>query len=116
MESIGHKIRELREQKGLSQGDIEKTTGMLRCYISRVEHGYTVPSLETLERFAGVFDIPLYQLFISTAPSEDERSAPASQRERENEKFLQLLADCVRDMDRNKRALLLNLAEHLASK
>jgi transcriptional regulator with XRE-family HTH domain len=49
----------------MSQGDIEERTGLLRCYVSRVENGHTVPSLETLERFAGVLDVPLYQLFFN---------------------------------------------------
>jgi len=62
---IGTRLRQLREQKQLSQGDIEERTGLLRCYVSRVENGHTVPSLETLERFAGVLDVPLYQLFFS---------------------------------------------------
>src|SRR5438309_5138841 len=60
---IGARIRKLRQEKGLSQGDIEARTGLLRCYISRVEHGHTVPSLETMERFAAGLDVPLYQLF-----------------------------------------------------
>ncbi|MGA2074851.1 MAG: helix-turn-helix transcriptional regulator [Terriglobia bacterium] len=62
---IGSRLRQLREQKQLSQGDIEERTGLLRCYVSRVENGHTVPSLETLERFAGVLDVPLYQLFFT---------------------------------------------------
>jgi transcriptional regulator with XRE-family HTH domain len=62
---IGTRLRQLREQKQMSQGDIEDRTGLLRCYVSRVENGHTVPSLETLERFAGVLDVPLYQLFYS---------------------------------------------------
>jgi len=62
---IGTRLRQLREQKQLSQGDIEERTGLLRCYVSRVENGHTVPSLETLERFAGVLDVPLYQLVFS---------------------------------------------------
>jgi len=62
---IGTRLRQLREQKQMSQGDIEERTGLLRCYVSRVENGHTVPSLETLERFAGVLDVPLYQLFFS---------------------------------------------------
>ena len=60
---IGERLRQLREQKGFSQGDIENASGLLRCYISRVEHGHTVPSLETLERFAAALDVPLYRLF-----------------------------------------------------
>ena len=63
MPAIGVRIRELREKKGLSQGDIEERTGLLRCYISRVENGHTVPSLETLERFAGALEVPFYRFF-----------------------------------------------------
>src|SRR5215469_1909377 len=61
--SIGQRIRTLREQKGLSQGDISRQTGMLRSYISRVEHGHTAPSLETLQRFAWALGVPMYWLF-----------------------------------------------------
>jgi transcriptional regulator with XRE-family HTH domain len=60
---IGTRLRELREAKKLSQGDIEKRTGLLRCYISRVENGHTVPAIETLEKLASAMEIPLYKLF-----------------------------------------------------
>ncbi|HEV2617062.1 MAG TPA: helix-turn-helix transcriptional regulator [Candidatus Acidoferrales bacterium] len=60
---IGDRLRLLRETKKLSQGDIEKRTGLLRCYISRVENGHTVPAIETLEKLARAMEIPLYQLF-----------------------------------------------------
>jgi transcriptional regulator with XRE-family HTH domain len=60
---IGERLRALREEKHLSQGQIEKRSGLLRCYISRVENGHTVPSLETLEKMSRALEIPLYQLF-----------------------------------------------------
>ena len=60
---IGITIRGYRLQKGLSQGDIEKRTGLLRCYLSRVENGHTVPAIETLEKMARALECPLYQLF-----------------------------------------------------
>ncbi len=60
---IGDRLRELREGKKLSQGDIEKRSGLLRCYISRVENGHTVPAMETLEKLARALEVPLYQLF-----------------------------------------------------
>src|SRR5271168_4894844 len=60
---IGERLRELREDKKMSQGDIEKRTGLLRCYISRVENGHTVPAIETLEKLARALEVPLYQLF-----------------------------------------------------
>jgi transcriptional regulator with XRE-family HTH domain len=60
---IADRLREMREAKQLSQGDIEKRTGLLRCYISRVENGHTVPAIETLEKLARALEVPLYQLF-----------------------------------------------------
>ena len=60
---IGDRLRQLREEKNLSQGEIESRTGLLRCYISRVENGHTVPAFETIEKFARALEVPLYQLF-----------------------------------------------------
>ena len=60
---IGDRLRALREQKNFSQGEIEKRTGLLRCYVSRVENGHTVPAIETLEKFARALEVPMYQLF-----------------------------------------------------
>ncbi len=60
---IGTRLRKLRDDRNLSQGDIEKRTGLLRCYISRVENGHTVPCIETLEKLSAALEIPLYQLF-----------------------------------------------------
>jgi len=59
---IGDRLRALREEKKLSQGDMEKRTGLLRCYVSRVENGHTVPSIETLEKLARALEVPMYQL------------------------------------------------------
>ena len=60
---IGDRLRAIREEKKLSQGDIEHRSGLLRCYLSRVENGHTVPSVETLEKMARALEVPLYQLF-----------------------------------------------------
>jgi transcriptional regulator with XRE-family HTH domain len=60
---LADRLRDFREAKSLSQGDIEKRTGLLRCYISRVENGHTIPALETLEKIARAYEVPLYQLF-----------------------------------------------------
>src|ERR1700733_1254790 len=60
---IGDRLRTLREAKDYSQGEIEKRTGLLRCYISRVENGHTVPAIETLEKFARALEVPMYELF-----------------------------------------------------
>src|ERR1700686_1398427 len=60
---IGDRLRSLRVEKKLSQGDIEKRTGLVRPYISRVENGHTVPAIATLEKMARALEVPMYQLF-----------------------------------------------------
>lgn len=62
--NIGTTIRDCRLQKGMSQGDIEKRTGLLRCYLSRVENGHTVPSLDTLQKIAQALEMQLSQFFV----------------------------------------------------
>lgn len=63
LSKIGERIREFRQQRNLSQGDIEQKTGLLRCYLSRVENGHTTPSLQTLNKIARALDMPLAQFF-----------------------------------------------------
>jgi transcriptional regulator with XRE-family HTH domain len=70
---IGDRLKELREAKELSQGDIEKRTGLLRCYISRVENNHTVPAVDTLEKLARALEVPMYQLFHAGEASPDVR-------------------------------------------
>ena len=61
---IGDRLRWLREEKNFSQGEVEKRTGLLRCYISRVENGYTVPNVETLEKFARALEVPILPIVL----------------------------------------------------
>jgi transcriptional regulator with XRE-family HTH domain len=123
---IGTRLRQLREQKHMSQGDIEERTGLLRCYVSRVENGHTVPSLETLERFAAVLDVPLYQLFYSgeevpPTPSLtprktlEEITAENGAMEGDAQLLVKLtnVLTCLAEPDRN---VLLSLAKRLATR
>lgn len=119
---IGRRLRELREQKGLTQGDIEKATGLLRVYVSRVEHGHTIPSLETLERFASAFDIPLYQIFYTGELPATRLRPSASLEELAEEvgpsgteaRFLLKLRGLIGNISESERNFLLQLARRLA--
>ena len=115
---IGEKLKTLREQKKLSQGDIEKRTGLLRCYISRVENGHTVPSVDTLEKLARALEVPMYRLFTDedhvkkpNIPAEDIGSRAAnSKQEREVWAFAKYFSR-MRDKD---RGLLVHVASKMA--
>jgi transcriptional regulator with XRE-family HTH domain len=122
---IGKRLRQLREERNLSQGSIEKRTGLLRCYISRVENGHTVPSLETLERLAAALQIPLYQLFyegdappllpnLSERWSTEELTQHSGQ---EDElKFIEKVKQLLSGITESDRQLLLYVAQKLANR
>ena len=114
---IGNRLRTLREHKKLSQGDIEKRTGLLRCYISRVQNGYSVPSIETLEKMSRALGVPLYQLFYegndTPKPPKPVRKAPSRKSVKEGRmmaKFHRLLSRA----DESDRQLLLHMARKMA--
>ena len=122
---IGTRLKKLREERDLSQGDIEKRTGLLRCYISRVENGHTVPSLETLERLAAALELPLYQLFFEgdeppPLPNLSKRQTTEElvlDAEQEKElRFYEKVKRLLTRIDEKDRQLLLYMAQKLASR
>jgi len=119
---IGERLREMREEKKLSQGDIEKRTGLLRCYISRVENGHTVPAIETLEKLARALEVPLYQLFYE---GEQPPKLPNLLKRKtsdeivwgstgKNSVYLHKLVKCLSKTNDSDRKLLLAMAQKVA--
>lgn len=119
---IGERLRELREAKNFSQGDIEKRTGLLRCYISRVENGHTVPAIETLEKLARAMEIPMYALFYEGEKPPKPLDLPESKNGNGKEwgssgKDARLLTQFRRVLARTKerdKKLLLHMAQKMA--
>jgi transcriptional regulator with XRE-family HTH domain len=113
---IGERLRALREERKLSHGDIEERTGMLRCYVSRVERGHTVPAVETLEKFARALEIPLYKIFTDgELPEFSRRHLPAqSSRSRKETRFFSKFRPLFARMKEGDRALLMDLAREMA--
>jgi transcriptional regulator with XRE-family HTH domain len=110
---VGARIRSLREAKGLSQGDIERRSGLLRSYISRVEGGYTAPSLTTLEKFAKALEVESYQFLLNHAGKARAVALPA--RPALSRSAARLLQN-YEDLSPNNRRLLVSLASQLAKK
>jgi transcriptional regulator with XRE-family HTH domain len=114
---VGERLRAIREAKKLSQGDIENRTGLLRCYISRVENGHTVPAIETLEKFARAMGVPLYQIFYDGEKAKPLKVATNSNGPRPSTKQTRLaerVNDLVGRMRPRDRELLLIMARKLA--
>jgi transcriptional regulator with XRE-family HTH domain len=115
---VGERLRVLRESKDLSQGDIQKRTGLMRCYISRVENGHTVPAVETLYKFARALEVPMYRLFYEDPESPDAPNHPSFAKlddqsvrgGRHSARFIHLLAA----MTERNRQLLLSMARRMA--
>jgi transcriptional regulator with XRE-family HTH domain len=108
---IGKRLRELRAAKGFSQGDIEHRTGLLRCYLSRVENGHTVPSFETLERLARALEIETYQLFFEG--DKEPEAIPAKRGDLENARESKFIAT-FRNLNQKDQDLVLGLMGKLA--
>jgi transcriptional regulator with XRE-family HTH domain len=116
---IGDRLRELREAKILSQGDIEKRTGLLRCYISRVENNHTVPSVETLEKLARALEVPMYQLFHAGVASSDVRKLKLEDHDDwgltgRDRAYVSQLAKALSEMKPADRNLLLAMARKVS--
>ena len=122
---IGTRLKSLREERKLSQGDIEERTGLLRCYISRVENGHTIPSIETLERLASALEMPLYQLFFDgdeppPLPNLSKRKTTeelALDEESQRElRFFEKVKRLLGRINERDRQLLLYMAQKLANR
>jgi transcriptional regulator with XRE-family HTH domain len=116
---IGNRLKELRESKELSQGDIEKRTGLLRCYISRVENGHTVPAIETLEKMARALEVPMYRLFHDgEAPASLRKMKPPTDdewgRTGEDAAYLSKLCKLLAKMKPDDQQFLLHMAQKAA--
>ena len=109
---IGATIRGFRLQKGLSQGDVEKKTGLLRCYLSRVENGHTVPSLETLQKIASALDMPLAGFFVEDSMQHDMQSQNLSDEEL---RFLVQIRRYSANLSDSDRKLLLAMIRKFAA-
>ena len=117
---IGEKLKALREQNNLSQGDIEKRTGLLRCYISRVENNHTVPSVDTLEKIARALEVPLYRIFTDeehvkkpNLPTEVIRSRAVNSKQ---DRHLRALGKLFARMSDERRKLLFHMASKMANR
>ena len=121
---IGDRLRALREERKFSQGEVEKRTGLLRCYISRVENGHTVPAVETLEKFARALEVPMYQLFYDgeeppTLPDLPKRKTGADIAWGNKGKDARLLAKFCQlfsHMDKGDLGMVLFMAQKMAKR
>jgi len=115
---IAERLMQLRQVRSLSQGDIETRTGLLRCYISRVENGHTVPSLETLEKLSRALEVPLYQLFYEEGPPQQIKECPSEERDwasqGKGKRLFTKLRQAVSRMSDRDRATLLFIAAKMA--
>lgn len=110
--NIGVTIRGFRQQKGMSQGDIEKRTGLLRCYLSRVENGHTVPSLDTLKKIADALDLQLAEFF---AEESETKEIFGLNLNAEEIRFLTQVQRYSANLSESDRRLLLAMVRKFAS-
>jgi transcriptional regulator with XRE-family HTH domain len=112
--NIGDTIRNYRLQKGMSQGDIEKRTGLLRCYLSRVENGHTIPSLDTLAKIATAMDLALAQFFADHAADNGAGTKSAPQLSEDEIRFLTQIRRYSPNLNDSDRKLVIAMVKKMA--
>jgi transcriptional regulator with XRE-family HTH domain len=117
---IAERLRQLRELKNLSQGDIERRTGLLRCYVSRVENGHTVPSLETLEKLARALEVKMYELLYEEPGTQQPANGSSNGHNdwatpRRGRRMLTKFKHALSRMSEKDRATLLFTAEKMVA-
>jgi transcriptional regulator with XRE-family HTH domain len=116
---IGERLKAVREQKDMSQGDVEKRTGLLRCYISRVENGHTVPAIETIEKLARAMEVPMFALFYGAetpASQLTKSSATGWGSSRRDARVLHRFRTLMGRMNKGNQMLLLHIAQKMAQR
>src|SRR3989442_5041917 len=111
--NIGETIRNYRLQKGMSQGDIEKRTGLLRCYLSRVENGHTIPSLDTLAQIACAMDPALSRFFSESGHTNGSKGLP--QLSDDEVRFLTQIRRYAASLNDSDRKLVLTMVKKRAA-
>lgn len=119
---LSERLRTIREQKNMTQGDIEERTGLKRSYVSRLEHGRTIPSLATLEKFALALDVPVYHFFYDGATPPKASSLPQAVQapggdnwglDGDSARYLHRLGLLIRRISENDRKMLVHFASQL---
>jgi transcriptional regulator with XRE-family HTH domain len=120
--TIGERLRTLRKARGLSQAEVEKRTGLMWCYVSRLENGHVTPGLQTLEKLARALEVPLYQiLYEGEEPKPAKRAARARAGEPlfgdkgKQSRVLQKFVENLARMSEEDRDLLYSMAQQMAN-
>ena len=114
--NIGEVIKSYRADRGLSQVDIERRTGLLRCYLSRVENGHTVPSLETLAKIAEAMEISLADFFPgSDTPGDRETRKMLGELSEEEIRFLADIKKYSTTLSDDDKKLVLAMIRKMAT-
>lgn len=64
-QTMGRRIRELREQAGLTQAQLASRTSLGRVTLTRIEGGEQSPRFSTLSAIARALDVPVERLLVS---------------------------------------------------
>jgi transcriptional regulator with XRE-family HTH domain len=70
--ATGARIREAREERGLSQEQVETLSGISQETLSRIENGHRDPRLDTLRKLAAGLSMDLPELLARMAGSRHE--------------------------------------------
>lgn len=96
--NYGRAIRTIRAAKGFTQKTLSNLTGFDPSYISRIEKGERIPTLETLEIIADKSSIPFYLLTLLASEKKDLRNLPEEKTSLIANQLLNILISAQKNM------------------
>lgn len=78
MENFGHRVKELRQQQGVTLRKLAEETGLSVGYLSKVERGLHMPSYATVQKLSYALKITANELTSAPEPPQEVRRSNAS--------------------------------------
>ena len=102
-------VRDLRHVRNLSQRQLAGRMGVPRTYISKIENGKAMPTLNSLDRLARALDVDISAL-LRDAPTRHSNETAMLM----NDPFLAEIAQYTSQLDSLQRSIFLNHVRELA--
>lgn len=105
----------LRNEKGLSNAEVSRATGVSTATLSQWKTGRYTPKMDKLEKIASFLSVPVEYLITGSLPSMDSDAARIAEYIIEND-TVRLIVENIKELDEKERAWVLDAVRLINNK
>lgn len=105
----------LRNDKGLSNAEVSRATGVSTATLSQWKTGRYTPKMDKLEKIASFLSVPVEYLVTGSLPSMDSDAAKIAEYIIEND-TVRLIVENIKELDEKERAWVLEAVRLINNK